>query len=135
MSTPYDNPTLEAYLDEALPPELMTEIEEALRSSDALRQQLKAVVGRRDAGVHSIGGIWRRHRLGCPDRSQLGSYLLGVLTDEQSDYVRFHLEISRCRVCTANLKDLEQQQSAEESEETTGRRKKYFQSSVGHLPR
>ncbi|QDU58837.1 hypothetical protein [Aeoliella mucimassa] len=135
MSENYDNPTLEAYLDEALPPELMAEIEEALRDSDALREQLKAVVGRRDAGVHTIGSIWRRHRLSCPDRSKLGSYLLGVLTDDETDFIRFHLEVARCRLCTANLSDLEQQQAAEHQEEEVTRRKKYFQSSVGHLPK
>jgi hypothetical protein len=126
---------LEAYLDEALPPEQMAEIEEVLRTSEALREQLKAVNGRRDAGVHSLGGIWRRHRLSCPPRAVLGSYLMGVLAPDEADFIRFHLEVSRCRVCTASVTDLEAEQAATDTEEAAGRRKKYFQSSVGHLPR
>lgn len=135
MSNQYDLPELEAYLDEALAPDLMAEIEDALRASDALREQLKAVNGRRDAGVHSLGGIWRRHRLSCPSRTELGSYLMGVLSDDQADFVKFHLEISCCRLCTASVGDLEAEQAAINQEEVAGRRKKYFQSSVGHLPR
>lgn len=135
MSNQFDTPELEAYLDEALPAEQMAEVEDALRESDALREQLKAINGRRDAGVHSLGGIWRRHRLSCPSRSQLGSYLMGVLPDDEAEFIRFHLEVSRCRVCTASIIDLQAEQAARDTEEVSGRRKKYFQSSVGHLPR
>ena len=92
MSDQFDTPELEAYLDEALPVEQMAEIEDALRTDDVLRERLKAANGRRDAGVHSLGGIWRRHRLSCPSRNDLGSYLLNVLSDEQADYIRFHIE-------------------------------------------
>lgn len=135
MSHQYDARELEAYLDEALPPERMAEIEEALRTSDGLQQQLKAVSGRRDAGVHTLGGIWRRHRLSCPSRQQLGSYLLGVLADDEADFIRFHLEVSGCRFCTASIADLTAEQAAREEQQVTTRRKKYFESSVGHLPR
>lgn len=134
MSEPLSNQTLEAYLDEALPPDEMVAIEEQLRTSDALREQLKAVTGRRDAGVHSLGGIWRRHRLTCPSRPELGNYLMGILTDDAADYIRFHIEVAGCRVCTASIADLAAAQEAADSEEVAGRRKKYFQSSVGHLP-
>jgi hypothetical protein len=135
MSETYETSELEAYLDEALPADDMAEIEEALRTSDSLREQLKAVVGRRDAGIHTIGAIWRRHRLSCPQRTELGSYLMGILDGDQSDYIRFHLEVARCRVCTASVVDLQAAQAASDTEEVTGRRKKYFQSSVGHLPK
>ena len=70
MSHNFTNSELEAFLDEALPIERMTAIEEALRSSDDLQSRLAAVNGRRDAGVHSLGEIWRRHRLSCPSRQQ-----------------------------------------------------------------
>ena len=50
---------LEAYLDEALPVEQMTAIERALRGSPDLVKQLSQINGRRDAGVHSLGEIWR----------------------------------------------------------------------------
>jgi anti-sigma factor RsiW len=64
---------LEAYLDEALPAEAMAEIERALRKDAKLTQRLAAINGRRDAGVHTVGEIWRRLRLSCPTRDQLGS--------------------------------------------------------------
>lgn len=123
---------LEAFLDESLPAERMAAIEDALRNDRDLQTQLTAVIGRRDAGVHSLGDIWRRHRLTCPTREQLGSYLLGVLPREHADYIRFHLESIQCRCCEASVADLRSQQ-ADTEPEVTKRRRKYFQSSVGHL--
>jgi anti-sigma factor RsiW len=134
MSKPLRQSDLDAYLDEALPPEEMARIEEALRKDAQLRQRLAATNARRDAGVHSLGEIWRRHRLSCPSRQQLGSYLLEALPDEQAQYVKFHLEEIGCRCCNANLADLERQQ-AEAPDAAVTRRRKYFQSSVGHLRR
>jgi hypothetical protein len=134
MSAKFTSAELEAYLDESLPIERMTAIEEALRNDAALAERLSATNGRRDAGVHSVGEIWRRHRLSCPSREQLGSYLLGVLGTGEADYVKFHVETIECRYCAANLQDLRSQQSAANSEQVQ-RRQRYFQSSVGHLRR
>jgi hypothetical protein len=125
---------LEAYLDEALPVEGMARIERALRDDPALAHQLTAINGRRDAGIHSVGEIWRRHRLSCPTREQLGSYLLKVLDAEVAGFIDFHLQVSGCRTCLANLDDLKQRQT-EHPTVVDGRRKKYFQSSAGHLRR
>ena len=123
---------LEAFLEEALTPGEMAEIETQLREHPELLQQLQSILGRRDAGVHSLGAIWRRHRISCPSRDLLGSYLLGVLDAEQQDYVRFHLEQVGCRYCTANLEDLRARQQ-ETAEELQVRRRRYFQSSAGYL--
>ena len=123
---------LEAYLDEALPPEEMARIELALRKDPELIRQLSMINGRRDAGVHSLGEIWRRHRLSCPSRDQWGSYLLGALPEDVEEYLSFHLVTVGCRPCQANLADLDQQQ-AEAQADTDTRRKKYFQSSAGYL--
>ena len=133
MSTPINAQELEAYLDEALPVNRMTEIEEVLRGDDALRDQLTAINGQRDAGVHTLGGIWRRHRLSCPSRNDLGSYLLQVLSADEADYVRFHIESVGCRKCAASVEDLQSQQAAAGQDDSESRRNKYFQSSVGHL--
>jgi hypothetical protein len=122
---------LEAFLDESLPVERMTAIEDELRHDELLQKQLAAINGRRDAGVHSLGEIWRRHRLSCPSREELGSYLLGVLPRDTANYVKFHLETIECRYCAASVEDLSSQQSA--GEQVAMRRSKYFQSSVGHL--
>ena len=123
---------LDAYLDEALPPEEMARVEQALRENPELGRQLVAINSRRDAGVHSLGEIWRRHRLSCPSREQLGSYLLDVLPDDLADYIGFHLKVVGCRYCQANLADLERQE-AESPDAVQTRRQKYFQSSAGYL--
>ena len=127
------NAELEAYLDESLSAERMVAIEEIVRKSDELQQRLTAINGRRDAGVHSLGEIWRRHRLSCPSREQLGSFLLGVLARDAGDYVRFHLETIECRYCLASLEDLRSQQTAQDADARTNRRQRYFQSSAGYL--
>lgn len=133
----YSQFDLIAYLDEGLPAESMAAIEDALRNDSRLMQQLKEIVARRDSGVHSLGEIWRRYRLSCPTREQLGSHLLGILPEEEADYIRFHVETIGCRYCQANLDDLKSQQAAAakdaHGEQATRRRKKYFQSSAGHL--
>lgn len=123
---------LEAYLDEALPVEVMASIERALRADSRLVQQLASINARRDAGVHSLGEIWRRHRLSCPSREQLGSFLLGVLEEGPAGFVKFHLEVSSCRTCQANFDDLKNRQT-DPPAAVDNRRQKYFQSSAGHL--
>ena len=134
MASKYTQSDLEAYLDEALPVDAMAGIEAALRDDRTLAEQLMKINGRRDAGLHSLGEIWRRHRLTCPSREQLGSYLLSVLDSELAEFIRFHLEVSGCRTCRANLDDLKTRQT-DESAAVETRRKKYFQSSAGHLRR
>src|SRR5262245_47673020 len=111
VSHSFSNSDLEAFLDEALPTERMAAIEDALRNDGELQKRITAVNGRRDAGVHSLGEIWRRHRLSCPTREQIGSYLLGVLSDGESDYIKFHIESIGCRYCAASINDLKAQQS------------------------
>ncbi len=134
MSQPFNDSDLEAYLDEALPSEEMSRVEQALRADALLARRLAAVASRHDSGTHSIGGIWRRHRLSCPTREQLGSYLLDALPDDWVEYIAFHLEEIGCRLCLANLADLQQQQK-ELPATVQERRRRYFQSSAGHLNR
>jgi hypothetical protein len=123
---------LEAYLDEALRPEEMARIEQAARNDEQLRRRLAEIHARRDAGVHSLGEIWRRGRLSCPGRAQLSDYLCGTLVDEYAAYVKFHLETIGCRWCRANLDDLKAH-GPDIERTTTARRRKYFQSSAGYL--
>jgi hypothetical protein len=125
---------LQSYLDEALAPDEMAAIEAQLRAKPDLLKQLAAINSRRDAGVHSVGEIWRRQRLSCPSRAQLGSYLLGALDAGEAQYIGFHLQTIGCRFCQANLEDLRRQQE-ETAETTKSRRSKYFQSTAGHLSR
>jgi len=139
----YSTADLSAYLDEALPAETMAAIEDALRNDSKLCGELAQIIARRDSGVHSLGDIWRRHRLTCPSREQLGSFLLGILTDEESAYIKFHIDSIGCRCCQANLADLKTQHADAAAPSAapgsaggsgaTARRRKYFQSSAGHL--
>src|SRR5262245_45326459 len=94
------------FADEALTPEEMVRIELALRTSPQLRKRLDGVRQARDRGWHSVGATWRGHRLSCPTRSQLGSYLLDALDPHWQDYIQFHTDIVGCRMCMANLTDL-----------------------------
>jgi anti-sigma factor RsiW len=128
----FSDAELECYLDEALPSDATARVEQALRDDAELSQRLASINGRRDAGVHSLGAIWRRHRLSCPSREQLGSLLLGVLSKDETAYVSFHIEQGGCRYCQANLADLEAQQAAAD-DHVQQRRRRYFQSSAGLL--
>ena len=123
---------LHAYLDDALSESEMAQVEQALRHSEPLRRALRQAMQERDRGEHSLGAVWRRERLTCPSREQLGSYLLQVLEDEQQDYIEFHLQVIGCPYCVANLADLQalQQESAPNARE---RRRRFFQSSAGYL--
>ncbi|MCP4193992.1 MAG: hypothetical protein GY768_25565 [Planctomycetaceae bacterium] len=132
MACEFTEAELEAYLDEALTPAEMSDIEAALRENEEIAVRLRAIHGRRDAGVHSLGEIWRRHRVSCPDREQLGSYLLQVLETSHQEFVRFHLEEIGCRYCNANLEDLQARQQEIESATQT-RRRRYFQSTAGYF--
>ena len=121
-----------AYLDDALDEAETAHVEQALRRSESLRNQLKTMMSERDRGEHSVGAIWRRARLSCPSREQLGSYLLGVLEDDAQDYIQFHLKTIGCAYCLANLADLQAQQQQDDGQ-VKKRRKRYYQTSAGLL--
>ncbi len=98
---------LRAYLADALPPEELARVEKALRDSAELRAQLEEVrENRGDLGLHSLGAIWRRGRLSCPTRQQLGSFLLDALDPDLASYLKFHLDVIACPYCQANVADL-----------------------------
>lgn len=106
MSEEFSQADLEAYLDEGLPPEEMAAIEDAMRNDPDMGHKLVAIHGRRDAGVHTLGEIWRRHRLTCPSREQLTLHLDDKLAGDESKYVHFHLEEIHCRLCVASFEDI-----------------------------
>ena len=66
------------FLEEALPAEEMARIEENLRLSEDWRAALLELQDQVDLGEHSVATIWRRQRLTCPSREDLGGYLLGA---------------------------------------------------------
>lgn len=124
--------TLNGFLDDALGDEETALVEKALRDSDGLRRLLKALIQERERGEHSLGAIWRRERLSCPSREELGSFLLKVLDDNLQDYVNFHIQTIGCPYCQANLADLQSLQK-ESAPKAQARRKRLFESSAGYL--
>lgn len=121
-----------AYLDDSLSDKETARIEQALRGSESLQRLLRAVMQERDRGEHSLGAIWRRQRLSCPTREQLGSYLLQALDDVQLDYIDFHLHTIACAYCLANLADL-QSLHKEPAPKARQRQRRFFESSAGFL--
>lgn len=123
---------LDAYLDDALGDAESAQVEQVLRDSEPMRKMLHALMQERDRGEHSIGAIWRRERLSCPPRDQLGSYLLQVLDPSLQDYIDFHLKLVGCPFCNANLADLRALQE-EAPPKASERRRRFFESSAGYL--
>lgn len=104
--SPITREVLRDYLHDALPDAEAAAIERALRGSAELRALLTEVLEQEDRGEHTVGAIWRRERVSCPTRDQLGSYLLEAGDPDLLEYVRFHLEEIGCPYCQANLDDL-----------------------------
>jgi hypothetical protein len=128
------DPVLLAYLEESLAGEVMATIENELRRDPNLRERLSALIAQRENGIHSVGDIWRRNRISCPTREELGSYLLGAMMEDASAYIQFHIEQIGCRYCLANLEDLQSAEGASTSHAAVRqRRDRFFQSSVGRV--
>jgi hypothetical protein len=124
-----DDETLRNYLADSLSSEAMARVEKALRESSELRQRLEDVRHNRgDAGLHTLGAIWRRNRLTCPTRQQLGSHLLETLDPSHSEYITFHIEVVECPYCRANLIDL-RGKAEQGAVASRTRRQRYFHSS------
>ena len=120
-----------AWLDEQLAVDRMAAFETELRQDNSLRRRVAQVIREHDQGGATVGEIWRRARLSCPGRSELGGFLLGTLPTDTAAYIDFHLRTIGCRVCQANLQDLEEQ--ARQSDSVPDRRRRFFQSSAGLL--
>ena len=119
-----------AFLDEQLAPERSSLLETRLRADEQLRERLVLIRGQQMAGVHTIGAIWRRGRLSCPDRDVLQQHLMGLLDGPTEQAVQFHVRQVGCRYCQANLDDLNEQLSSGSNDT---RRSRWFQTSAGHL--
>ena len=122
---------LEAYLDESLDPARAAEIEAAMKTDKGLVLKLSHINGRRDAGVHTLSDIWRRNQIGVPSRETLSQFLLGGLSAEEAGYIRFRIDVLKCRFTTALLADLKSQKLDAAKNESDGRRKKLYQSGAG----
>ncbi len=132
MDQEFTDADLEAYLDEALDHVRASDIEQAARENPELIKRLAHINRRRDAGVHTLGEIWRAHQLGVPSRDTVAEFLLGVLEEENAAYIQFRLDVLKCPFTIALKKDLESQQGDEAVVEQD-RRSKIYKSSAGLL--
>jgi hypothetical protein len=123
---------LRDYLNDALPDAELAAVEKAVRDQPAVRALMQQVRQEVDRGEHSVGAVWRRERLSCPTREQLGGFLLQALDPDLYDYVEFHLTTVGCPYCQANLDDLKRMQ-AEPAEPRATRRRRIVDSSAGIL--
>lgn len=122
---------LQAYLNDELPESDLPRLERDLRGSSALRERLESFSTQNE--THSVGEIWRRHRLSCPSRKELQQKLEGRIPAEQDRYIEFHLQTVGCEICTANYEDLKSQ--SEHRKDAERRRQTIFESSAGFLKR
>ncbi len=105
----FDDSELEAYLDESLDPARAAELESAVRSDLQLLKRLSKINGRRDAGIHTLGEIWRRNQVGVPSADEMTDFLTGKLSTEESDYIEFRIKELKCVFTLALLHDIEAQ--------------------------
>jgi anti-sigma factor RsiW len=146
MAREFTPAELETYIDEELPAEEMAAIESEVRVNPGLRERIAELLERLNQGSHSIASIWRRHRLSCLSRGQLGNYLLGTLPVEESGYIEFHVRTVGCALCAANLADLQRLQAdGQRADAANGagdgaldpavraRRQRYLESNTGYL--
>lgn len=129
-----DDETLRDYLADRLPGEAMARVEKALRESASLRARLEDVRhDRDDFQLHTLGAIWRRARLTCPTREQLGAHLLDAIDPELASYIQFHLEVVECPFCLANLADLQAKAEPSPTGRTPETRRHRILTSSRHL--
>lgn len=131
MTSDFTDADLESYLDETLHPDLAIDLEQSLKEDQDLLSRLSHINGRRDAGIHTLGEIWRRNQVGVPSREQIEEYVAGKLDADHADYIKFRLDILKCRYTIAHVNDIKTNKDSKDNEQ--GRRKKYFDSSAGLL--
>lgn len=54
----------------------------------------------------TVGSVWREARVSCPHPDLLRAYHDGGLSEEQREYIRFHVEDAACPYCQATLEDM-----------------------------
>ena len=132
MTIDFTDAELEAYLDESLDPVRAAEIEQQLREDRQLLGRLSRINGRRDAGIHTLGEIWRRNQIGVPSVETMRNFLLGVLSAEEESYIQFRMDELKCPFTVAMQRDLQIQQTESEEHSKT-RRDKFYKTSAGLL--
>lgn len=124
---------LAAYLDETLDSRRAAVIESMLPDDPTLIDRLQQINLRRSRGIHTVGEIWRRHQIGVPSETEMGSYLLGVLDQEHAAYIDYRINDLACPFTIALRADLLSQNETL-SENVKDRRQRFFVRSSSWLP-
>lgn len=127
MADDFSETELEAYLDETLDSARAAQIERAAAAQPQLIQRLAYINSRRNAGVHTLGEIWRRNQIGVPDRDTIIAWLDGKLDQAQANYLQFRLDILKCRYTQAICTDVLQDRESAQAPVRRSRRDKLFQ--------
>lgn len=80
----------------------------------------------------TVAKIWRDEGISCLKRSTLGRYVLEALDPDWMQYIEFHVDVSGCERCLANLDDLRAEERADE-EALVAFRDRCFASSIGFI--
>jgi hypothetical protein len=123
---------LRAFLEESLPESRMAAIEADIRHDPALAERAALLIAERDSGVHSVGEIWRRHRLSCPSRERLVAFHQQEVDSAEATYIQFHLGEIGCIYCQANLADISTT-AEDQRKQATPRRQRLFEKSAPRL--
>lgn len=135
MNEDFTDAELEAYVDESLDPARTAEIERALQTDRGLLKRLSWINGRRDAGVHTLGEIWRQAQIGVPTRTEVADWLAGRLPPDQADYLKFRVDLLKCRFTTALVEDVRRTQDPSAAAPAAQRQRKIIQSGESLLNR
>ncbi len=123
---------LRDYLNDSLPETEAVAVEKALRKKPAVQALFNQIRQEVDRGEHSVGAVWRRERVSCPTREQIGLFLMQALDPDHHDYIEFHLKTIACPLCLANHDDLARLQT-EPAEHRETRKRRIVDSSAGRL--
>jgi hypothetical protein len=119
---------LEAYLDMSLNPARAGELEEQVRQDPEILKRLTQINARRNAGIHTLGEIWRRNQIGVPTREEIVDFLNGFLPLESADYIEFRVKQLKCVFTLALIQDVQSEKSDGEGTSVQRQSKLYEQS-------
>jgi len=129
MNLEFNDAELEAYLDESLEAVRAAEVEMVVRDDPKLLKRLAQINRRRDAGMHTVGEIWRRHQIGVPTTEQMQDFCDRKLPAEQMDYIDFRMKQLKCPFTIALFEDTE----SKAAPDVPARRDKFYEKSAGFL--
>ena len=81
----------------------------------------------------SVGDLWVKERISCPHRDILLAYVNKSLSQEEMDYIEFHLEVVECPYCQAEVMELTELMNQESSKQLEDALEKSLRRSAADL--